>query len=101
MDRAFGSPAEDRPPLKPRVTPRNRLRLPVPIVKLTRYGLWVMWSAATHQVAADAVNKAHTDWGKGSGEHAPPARVAGGCRSVPEARKAYSKGLEELDRVRR
>ena len=72
MDRAFGSPAEDRPPLKPRVTPRNRLRLPVPIVKLTRYGLWVMWSAATHQVAADAVNKAHTDWGKGSGEHAPP-----------------------------
>ena len=73
MDRAFGSPAEDRPPLKPRVTPRNRLRLPVPIVKLTRYGLWVMWSATTiHQAAADAVNKAHKDWGNGSGEHAPP-----------------------------
>ena len=73
MDRAFGSPAEeDRPPLKPRVTPRNRLQLPVPIFKLTRYGLWVMWSATTHQAAADAVNKAHKDWGNGSGEHAPP-----------------------------
>jgi hypothetical protein len=73
MDRAFGSPAEeDRPPLKPRVTPRNRLQLPVPIFKLTCYGLWVMWSATTHQAAADAVNKAHKDWGNGSGEHAPP-----------------------------
>ena len=65
MDR-FGSPAEeDGAPLKPRVTPRNRLRLPVPIFKLTRYGLWVMWPAGNTK--ANAVNKAHRDWGEDAG----------------------------------
>ena len=97
MDR-FASPAEeDRAPLKPRVSPRNRLRLPVPIFKLTRYGLWVMWSATTHQAAADAVNKAHKDWGNGSGEHAP--RACGGRMHVTMQER--SRSSEELDRVGR